>query len=105
VSEVSQTLTLRGLDGESLEAAMVAALVQLGYSVFKPGVTAEGMWERPSQLCRRLEIRAASLCRALAREDCPKPVRELRGVTGRLTRIVAGPELESYLLAYKEGME
>ncbi len=106
MSEITQTLTLRGLDGESLDLAMAQALAQRGYTVFPPGVygrMVEGKWETPGKLSARLGIHAGSLRRRMDRPDCPKPKAENLGLHGRRVSLISTPELDEFLTRNKKG--
>ena len=105
MNAVTQTLTLRSLDGDALDEAMAAALRERGYTVLAPGtqrLAVTGKWERPSKLAARLGLHPGSLSRTLARPDCPKPQAEARGLRHRLVSLVSTPELDAYLTRHKE---
>ena len=102
---VTATLQLRGLDGEALDAAMIAYLHKQGYVVTrKAGGT---MWETPGEFCARVGLHTSSFHRSLLQTlklpHCPAVHIEWGPSRRRVSRLASNGEFESLMLRNKKG--
>ena len=102
---ITATLQLAGLDGDALDAALIAHLYRRGYVVSRK---ASGtMWETPGEFCARVGLLPGSFQRSLIRtlklQLCPNVDIDWGPGGRRVMRLASNAAFESLMLRNKKG--
>ena len=105
MSGITATLQLNGLDGDALDAALIAHLHGRGYVVHrKASGTA---WETPGEFCARVGLHIGSFQRSLLRtlelRCCPSVDIDWSPGGRRVMRLASNAAFESLMLRNKKG--